>query len=140
MSTAKKEGEARVLGDPNKDWWEVADIAVYLQLGRRQTGETVDMARAKRVIYGYRYNAGLRRKAGESTPADLPEEDEMVGRTPRWRPKTIIDWDTYDRPGQGVGGGAGAHQRRRRRSFPRPGGQEWSAPPQQEVQAPAAAG
>lgn len=100
---------SRVLADPHADWWFVDDLVVYLRLGvDKETGQQ-DMDRGRRVVYGYRYVSGKRRKAGTPKPGDLPQEDEMHGRTAAWRPATITGWQ---RPGPGSGGGRYARRRR----------------------------
>lgn len=62
--------------DPNADYWTVADIAEHW-------GVTA------RTIRTYRS-----RKRGE-----LPEPDKVFGRSPVWKPSTILN---FDRPGQGA--------------------------------------
>lgn len=61
--------------DPNADYWTVADVAAYWGV-------------SPQTIRTYRS-----RRRGE-----LPKEDRMFGRSPVWRPATIID---FERPGQG---------------------------------------
>ncbi|MDT0377264.1 MarR family transcriptional regulator [Streptomyces sp. DSM 42041] len=60
--------------DPNTDYWMTADIAEHL-------GVKVETVRVYR------------------TRGDLPEPDRMFGRTPAWRPETILNWQ---RPGRGA--------------------------------------
>ena len=57
------------------------DIAVYLDI-------KLESAR--------RYRARARDKGG------LPEQDHMFGRTPAWRPATIITWHEQERAGKGT--------------------------------------
>lgn len=64
------------MADPNAEYWTVADIAEHW-------GVKVATVRAYRS-----------RKRGE-----LPHPDHIYGRTPLWRPATII---SFDRPGQGA--------------------------------------
>lgn len=40
----------------------------------------------------------------EQLAVGLPTEDTMMGRTPVWRPETIVEWKKRRR-GRGVGGG-----------------------------------
>lgn len=53
--------------DPAAAWWTVTDVAAYL----RVKPDTV---------------------SGYKTRRQMPEPDEQVGRTPVWRPATIIEW------------------------------------------------
>lgn len=69
--------------DPDADYWTMADIAEYLGVKLRS-------------VHTYR----LRGQKGE--PGGLPQEDKVLGRTPVWKPATILGWE---RPGQGAGGG-----------------------------------
>jgi hypothetical protein len=64
------------MADPDADYWTVADIADHWGV----TAQTVRTYRS--------------RKRGE-----LPEPDNIFGRSPVWRPATIID---FQRPGQGA--------------------------------------
>lgn len=68
-------------GSPDAEWWTFEDIAAYL-------GITVATAR--------RYRMPDRGKGS------LPKEDRMFGRTPAWRPATIITWNEEQRPGAGA--------------------------------------
>jgi hypothetical protein len=61
--------------DPTADYWTIDDVADYW-------GVKPQTVRAYRA-----------RGRGE-----LPKEDRMIGRTPVWRPKTIIE---FQRPGSG---------------------------------------
>ncbi|MEU8031313.1 MarR family transcriptional regulator [Streptomyces sp. NPDC049099] len=62
--------------DPKAEYWSVADVAAYWGV-------------SPQTIRTYRS-----RKRGE-----LPKEDAVFGRSPVWRPATIID---FVRPGQGA--------------------------------------
>ncbi|MET8113789.1 GIY-YIG nuclease family protein [Streptomyces prasinus] len=62
--------------DENADYWTVADIAAHWRV-------------ATQTVRAYRS-----RKRGE-----LPDPDHVYGRTPLWRPATIIG---FERPGQGA--------------------------------------
>ncbi|MFV2172320.1 hypothetical protein ACFHW2_11940 [Actinomadura sp. LOL_016] len=62
-------------GDPDADWWTMADIAAHWGVAV----ETVRSYRARK-------------------PSRLPEPDDRFGNTPVWRPLTII---IYKRPGRG---------------------------------------
>ncbi|WP_179889935.1 MULTISPECIES: helix-turn-helix transcriptional regulator [unclassified Streptomyces] len=64
------------MADLNADYWTVEDIANHW-------GVTVQTVRSYRS-----------RKRGE-----LPEPDKMFGRSPVWRPSTIIE---FQRPGRGA--------------------------------------
>jgi hypothetical protein len=64
------------MADPNADYWTVADIADHWGV----TPQTIRTYRS--------------RKRGE-----LPEPDKVFGRSPVWKPSTIID---FVRPGQGA--------------------------------------
>jgi cobalamin biosynthesis protein CobD/CbiB len=77
--------------DKTADWWTMADIAAHLGVKLRS-------------VHTYRLRGVEARKEGNPDPGGLPEPDNMVGRTPVWRPATIIAWAAA-RPGQGVGGG-----------------------------------
>lgn len=101
----------RVYADPGADWWLVEDLVVYLKLGGWFDSGEQDMEAGKRVIYGYRYLARKHEKAGNPRPGDLVKEDMLFGRTPAWRPSTIIRWER-ERPGPGTGGGRYARRQR----------------------------
>ncbi|MGW4042969.1 helix-turn-helix transcriptional regulator [Streptomyces sp. NPDC004721] len=64
------------MADPNADYWTVQDIAEYWNV-------------APQTVRTYRS-----RKRGE-----LPEPDNVFGRSPVWKPATIIN---FQRPGQGA--------------------------------------
>jgi hypothetical protein len=64
------------MADPNADYWTVADIADHWGV----TPATVRTYRS--------------RKRGE-----LPEPDKVFGRSPVWKPATILN---FQRPGQGA--------------------------------------
>lgn len=64
------------MADPKAEYWTVADIAEHW-------GVKVTTVRAYRS-----------RKRGE-----LPEPDQVYGRTPLWKPATIA---AFERPGQGA--------------------------------------
>lgn len=64
------------MADLNADYWTISDVASYW-------GVTVQTIRTYRT-----------RGRGE-----LPAEDRMFGRSPAWRPQTIVD---FVRPGQGA--------------------------------------
>lgn len=64
------------MADPNAEYWTVAEIAEHW-------GVKVSTVRSYRS-----------RKRGE-----LPEPDKVYGRTPLWKPATIIG---FERPGQGA--------------------------------------
>ena len=66
----------RTMADPNTDYWTTADVAEYWDV-------TVQTIRTYRS-----------RKRGE-----LPEPDRIFGRSPAWKPATIIN---FQRPGQGA--------------------------------------
>lgn len=71
----------RPAGDPVADWWTMDDIAAWLDV---------------KYPTVRRYRARPRDKGG------LPPEDRMFGRTPAWRPSTIIRWHREERRGQGA--------------------------------------
>ena len=75
------------MADPLKEWWTMADIADHwgVELG---------------TIWDYRYQTNHPKTPGQAPK--LPTEDDTIGRTPVWRPRTIIG---FERPGQGHGGG-----------------------------------
>lgn len=81
------------------DFWSPKEVAEYLGV-KPQT------------VHRYRVRSDDLRKrqaAGEEvTPTQLagalPMEDQMMGRTPVWRPETIVEWKKRRR-GRGVGGG-----------------------------------
>lgn len=64
------------MADPNADYWTIADIAEYWHV-------------SPQTVRSYRS-----RGKGE-----LPKEDRTFGRSPVWRPATIIN---FERPGQGA--------------------------------------
>ncbi|TDU05012.1 hypothetical protein EDD99_3498 [Streptomyces sp. 846.5] len=66
----------RAMADPNADYWTVSDIAEHWGV-------------SPQTIRSYRS-----RGRGE-----LPKEDRVFGRSPAWRPATIIN---FVRPGQGA--------------------------------------
>jgi hypothetical protein len=66
----------RVMADPNADYWTVSDVAEYWGV----TPQTIRSYRS--------------RGRGE-----LPDADRVFGRSPAWRPATIIN---FERPGQGA--------------------------------------
>jgi hypothetical protein len=80
-------GEEATMADPGKQWWTMADIADHwgVQLG---------------TVWDYRNQTRHPRKPGLAPK--LPPEDDMIGRTPVWRPATVL---RFQRPGQGRGGG-----------------------------------
>lgn len=67
---------ADLTADPADDYWTIDNVAAYWKV-------------APQTIRTYRS-----RKRGE-----LPEPDRMFGRSPVWRPKTIME---FKRPGQGT--------------------------------------
>lgn len=69
-------GTMSPMADPTADYWTIDDVADHWEV-------------APQTIRTYRS-----RKRGE-----LPEPDRMFGRSPVWRPKTIIE---FKRPGQGA--------------------------------------
>jgi len=69
-------GTMTLMADPNVDYWTVADVADHWGV----TPQTIRTYRS--------------RKRGE-----LPEPDRMFGRSPVWKPSTIIE---FQRPGQGA--------------------------------------
>lgn len=64
------------MADTNADYWTIADVADHWGV----TEQTVRTYRS--------------RKRGE-----LPEPDRVFGRSPAWKPATILD---FKRPGQGA--------------------------------------
>jgi hypothetical protein len=68
-------------GDPAADWWTTDDVAAYLG---------VEPASVRR------YRTRPRDQGG------LPPEDRMFGRTPAWKPSTVIAWNETERPGRGT--------------------------------------
>jgi hypothetical protein len=64
--------------DPNAEWWTTSDVAAYINV-RVGTVSTY-------------------RRRGQ-----MPEADQVIGRTPMWRPRRIITWHE-GRPRPGVGG------------------------------------
>lgn len=69
------------LADPAADWWTIDDVAAYL-------GVKPESAR--------RYRGRPLERGG------LPAEDRMFGRTPAWKPQTVITWNEGQRAGQGA--------------------------------------
>lgn len=69
------------LADPAADWWMMDDVATHLRL----KPETVRRYRGRPVDHG-----------------GLPPEDRMFGRTPAWKPSTIITWSESGRLGRGA--------------------------------------
>lgn len=65
----------RTMADPNADYWTINDVAEYWGV----TPQTIRTYRSRRR-------------------GELPEPDAVFGRSPVWKPKTIID---FERPGQG---------------------------------------
>ncbi|AWN03710.1 excisionase [Gordonia phage Jace] len=63
-------------------------------------------------IRTYHTRATANRKAGTPKPGDLPEPDEIFGRSPVWK-QTTIERFMRNRPGRGAGGGAHMHKSRR---------------------------
>ncbi|MGW1669038.1 hypothetical protein [Streptomyces sp. NPDC002324] len=63
------------MADPNADYWSIGDVADYWGV----TSQTIRTYRSRRR-------------------GELPEPDAVFGRSPVWKPKTIID---FERPGQG---------------------------------------
>jgi len=61
--------------DADADWWVTADVAAYL-------GVTTT------TVASYRHRQ------------QMPDPDRVIGRTPVWRPATIIEWHEL-RPGHG---------------------------------------
>jgi predicted DNA-binding transcriptional regulator AlpA len=61
--------------DPTADWWVPDDVAAYLDV----TAKTVASYKAR---------------------GQMPEPERLFGRTPAWRPATIIEWNEK-RPGHG---------------------------------------
>jgi hypothetical protein len=61
--------------DPKADYWTIDDVAEFWEV----KPETVRTYRARKRAY-------------------MPPPDRMIGRTPVWKPRTIID---YQRPGRG---------------------------------------
>jgi hypothetical protein len=60
--------------DPKADYWTLQDVADF---------------------YGIKYESARK----ERTRGHLPPEDKLFGRSPVWRPATIIN---HPRPGQGA--------------------------------------
>lgn len=44
------------------------------------------------TVLAYRSKAAKNRASGISTSADMPEPDQLIGRTPVWYPETITSW------------------------------------------------
>ena len=61
--------------DSTAEWWVPEDVAAYLDV----TSKTVASYKAR---------------------GQMPEPDRLFGRTPAWRPATIIEWNEL-RPGHG---------------------------------------
>ena len=80
-------GEEAAMADPDAEWWTMADIAEHWGV---EPG----------TIQDYRNQTRHPRRDGQA--AKLPPEDSKFGRTPVWRPETII---SFKRPGRGHGGG-----------------------------------
>jgi hypothetical protein len=80
------------LADSLAEWWTMADIAAYWHV---EPG----------TVWDYRYQTLHPRRPGQA--AKLPPEDDTIGRTPVWHPRTIID---FERPGRGHGGGPKARR------------------------------
>jgi hypothetical protein len=72
--------------DPAADWWTMDDIAAFLS---SRGPRSIQVASVRR------YRGRSRERGG------LPSEDHKFGRTPVWRPQTIIDWHEHERRGQG---------------------------------------
>lgn len=66
--------------DPAADWWMMNDVAAWL---------------------GVKYATVRRYRASTQLGVNLPPADRMFGRTPAWKPATIITWNDTGRPGQG---------------------------------------
>jgi hypothetical protein len=66
----------RAMADPNADYWTINDVAEHWGV----TPQTVRTYRSRRR-------------------GELPEPDAVFGRSPVWKPKTIID---FQRPGRGT--------------------------------------
>jgi hypothetical protein len=66
----------RTMPDPNADYWTITDVAEHWGV-------------SPQTVRTYRS-----RKRGE-----LPEPDQVFGRSPVWKPATIIG---FERPGQGA--------------------------------------
>ncbi|GAA4203642.1 hypothetical protein GCM10023074_40320 [Microbispora amethystogenes] len=88
-----KEAEKEVPRRPDTEavYWTLTDIAGFLNV-------QVNTARV------YNARASLNRRKGTPKPGDLPKPDAIFGRSPVWKPATIIAW-SEERPGMGVGGG-----------------------------------
>jgi len=61
--------------DLGAEWWTATDVAAYLGVSRH----TVSSYRSRR---------------------QMPEPDQLIGRTPVWRPARIAEWHAK-RPGHG---------------------------------------
>lgn len=57
-----------------------------------------------RTIRNYHQTAERRRREQDVRPGDLPEPDNIFGRSPVWKRSTITAWQR-NRPGRGTGGG-----------------------------------
>lgn len=69
------------LGDPGAEWWTLDDVAAYL---------------------GVKKATARRYRMPDRGKGSLPREDRMFGRTPAWRPATVIAWNERGRPGPGA--------------------------------------
>jgi hypothetical protein len=67
--------------DPAADWWTMDDIAAHL---------------------GVKAASVRRYRARPADKGGLPPEDRMIGRTPVWKPATVITWNETERRGQGT--------------------------------------
>jgi hypothetical protein len=66
------------------------------------------------TLRSYLAVARANRANGTPTDSDMPEPDDMFGRTPVWKPRTIDRW-LKRRPGKGVGGTEARERYRRER-------------------------
>lgn len=86
-------------GDVDAGYWTMDDIAAFLGVKLKS-------------VHVYRQRG--RNEERDDVPAaerrGLPKEDRMYGRTPVWKPQTIVTWQREQRPGQGVGGGRPTHR------------------------------
>lgn len=69
----------------------LADIAERIGVG-------VDSIRV------YHQRAAKNRREDTVRPGDLPPPDDVIGRSPVWKLRTIMNWEAK-RPGRGAGGG-----------------------------------
>lgn len=67
--------------DPGAEWWTLGDVAAYLGV---------------KLVTVHRYRKRPREKGG------LPPEDYKIGRTPVYRPSTVIAWNKSERAGRGT--------------------------------------